>query len=182
MKPRSESMSSIRKIKKNKKRVTRKNLASFRGLLKPPAMRVRGLLLDYGLSESISGLGLAFVHLGSILGRAGWGIYSDRFLGTNRKKVFLFMGFLFFINILIFVQLLKNINHSLGIIFLLAFLLGCTVRGWNGLFFSSVHGMVKEEQVGGAIGLSMFFTRIGMLLAPPIFGYIADLKGTYTLT
>lgn len=44
MKPRSESMSSIRKIKKDKKRVTRKNLASFRGLLKPPAMRVCGLL------------------------------------------------------------------------------------------------------------------------------------------
>ena len=42
MKPRSESMSSIRKIKKGKKSVTRKNLASFRGLLKPPAMRVRG--------------------------------------------------------------------------------------------------------------------------------------------
>jgi hypothetical protein len=38
-------MSSIRKTKKDKKRTNRKNLASFRGLLKPPAMRVVVYLL-----------------------------------------------------------------------------------------------------------------------------------------
>jgi len=140
------------------------------------------LFLDYGLSESIAGLGFAFVQFGSILGRPGWGVISDRLLGVNRRKAFLFMGFLFFIITLILGIFLKNTNPSLVIIFLLAFLVGCTGRGWNGLFFSSVPEMVRKEQIGGAIGLSLFFARVGILLAPPIFGYIADFKGTYDLS
>jgi len=42
--------------------------------------------------------------------------------------------------------------------------------------------MVKKEQVGGALGLSSLFTRFGILLAPPIFGYIADLRNSYDLS
>lgn len=30
-----------------------------------------------------------------------------------------------------------------------------------------------------AMGFASLFMRAGMLVAPPIFGYIADLKGTY---
>ncbi len=38
---------------------------------------------------------------------------------------------------------------------------------------------VKEEKIGMAMGFASLFMRAGMLVAPPIFGYIADLKGTY---
>ncbi|MFZ2331091.1 MAG: MFS transporter [Atribacterota bacterium] len=36
------------------------------------------LFLDYGLPEVVAGLGFAFVQIGSVLGRAVWGILCDR--------------------------------------------------------------------------------------------------------
>src|SRR5665648_1001436 len=137
------------------------------------------LYLDYGLSETAAGLGFAIVQFGSILGRPGWGLICDSFLKADRRKAFLFIGFLFFLITLVFGLFLKSMNRSLAIIFFLAFLTGCSGRGWNGLFFSSVPEMVREEQVGAAIGLSLLFVRVGIMLTPPIFGYIADIRNSY---
>lgn len=140
------------------------------------------LYLDYGLTESAAGLGFAAVHFGSILGRPGWGLICDRFLGANKRKAFLFIGILFILITLVFGLFLKNLNPSFTIIFILAFLVGWSGRGWNGLFYSSIPEMVREEQVGVAIGLSLLFARAGMLLSPPIFGYIADLRNSYNFS
>jgi len=140
------------------------------------------LYLDYGLTERVAGLGFAVVQFGSILGRPGWGLICDRFLGANKRKAFLFIGFLFLLITLVFGLFLKRINPSPTIIFFLAFLTGFSGRSWNGLFFSSIPEVVREEQVGRAIGLSLLFTRSGILLAPPIFGYIADLRNSYDLS
>jgi MFS family permease len=137
------------------------------------------LFLDYKLSASLAGFGFALVQVGSIVSRPGWGIISDRILNNNKRKAFLIMGFLFFVLTIILGTFLKNMNPPISVIFLLSFLVGCTGRGWNGIFFSAVPEMVKKEEVGGAIGLSLLFPRIGLFLSPPIFGYIADVKGAY---
>jgi len=140
------------------------------------------LFLDYGLTESVAGFGFALLQLGSILGRPMWGIICDKFLGSNIRKAFLFIGMIFFFISIIFGLFLKSGKPSVGIIFLLAFITGCSIRACNGLLFSSISEMAKDDQVGGAIGLSLFFTRTGMLLTPPIFGYIADLRKSYDLS
>ena len=36
--------------------------------------------------------------------------------------------------------------------------------------------------MGIAVGFSMLFLRSGIMAGPPIFGYIADLRGTYDLS
>ena len=50
------------------------------------------------------------------------------------------------------------------------------------VFHSIIPEIVKKEQIGVATGLSMIFNRIGMLLAPPIFGYIVDNRGSCDLS
>jgi len=140
------------------------------------------LYLDYGLNESIAGLGFAFVQFGSISGRLLWGVVCDRFLNADRRKAFVILGFIFFLTTLVFGLFLKKMQPSIPILFFLAFLAGCSGRGWDGLFFPSVTEIVKEEQVGVAIGLSVLFIRAGILLSPLIFGYIADLRGAYDLS
>ncbi len=140
------------------------------------------LYLDYGLNESIAGLGFAFVQFGSISGRLLWGVVCDRFLNADRRKAFVILGFIFFLTTLVFGLFLKKMQPSITILFFLAFLAGCSGRGWDGLFFPSVTEIVKEEQVGVAIGLSVLFIRAGILLSPLIFGYIADLRGAYDLS
>ena len=140
------------------------------------------LYLDYGLNESIAGLGFAFVQFGSISGRLLWGVVCDRFLNADRRKAFVILGFIFFLTTLVFGLFLKKMHPSVTILFFLAFLTGFSGRGWDGLFFPSVTEIVTKEQVGVAIGLSVLFIRAGILLSPLIFGYIADLRGAYDLS
>jgi len=140
------------------------------------------LYLDYGLNESIAGLGFAFVQFGSISGRLLWGVVCDRFLNADRRKTFVILGFIFLLTTSVFGLFLKKMHPSITFLFFLAFLAGYSGRGWDGLFFPSVTEIVKEEQVGVAIGLSVLFIRAGILLSPLMFGYIADLRGAYDLS
>lgn len=127
----------------------------------------------------MAGLGFAFCQFGSIFGRLFWGTVCDKFLNANRRKAFLILGSIFFLITIIFGLFLKTINPSIAILYFLAFLAGCSARGWDGLFFPSVTEIVKEEQVGMSVGFSLLFIRTGILLSPPIFGYIADIRGNY---
>lgn len=137
------------------------------------------LYLDYGLSERMAGLGFAFTQFGSISGRLVWGAVCDRFLDSNRRKAFLILASIFFLTTLIFGLFLKTLNPSFAVLCFFSFLAGCSGRGWDGIFFPSVTEIVKEEQIGVAIGFSLLFMRAGILLSPPIFGYIADISGNY---
>jgi len=137
------------------------------------------LYLDYGLSEGLAGLAFAALQLGSILSRPGWGIMCDSLLNGNKRKAFLIIGMSFVFMSLILGIFLKDVNPSLLVIFTLSFLTGWTGRGWQGIYFSSIPELVREEQIGVAVGLSLLFLRVGMLLSPPVFGYIADIRGAY---
>ena len=140
------------------------------------------LFLEYGLPEVVAGLGFAFVQLGSVLGRAAWGILSDRVLESDNKKTFLYMGILFWLITMILSFGLKKLNPSVSTLFLLAFLSGCFGNGWPGIFCAAVTETVKEENVGIATGIAFLLVRSGLMIAPPIFGYIADLRGSYSLS
>lgn len=140
------------------------------------------LFLDYGLPETLAGLGFAFVQLGSIIGRAAWGILCDRVLEGNKRKTFLFMGLSFWFVTIIFCIGLRHLNPSISILFLLAFLTGCFGNGWQGIFSAAVAETVKEENVGIATGIAFLLARSGLMIAPPIFGYIADIKGSYSFS
>ena len=141
------------------------------------------LFLDYNLSETVAGLGFAAFQLGSILGRPVWCLISDSLLAYNKGKAFLFLGFVFTFITFTFSIFLKNFaTPPLSVLFLLTFLAGFSGNGWPGLYTASVTEVVEEDNVGIAIGLSLLFARFGLMIAPPIFGYIADLRGSYNLS
>jgi len=140
------------------------------------------LYLDYGLTKSVAGLGFAIVQLGSISGRLGWGFICDRLLEADKRKTFLYLGVSFAFLMFVIAIFLKNIHLPISIIMLLAFLIGWSGRGWQGIYISYITEAVEEENIGIAVGFSSIFTRPSMMLAPPIFGYIADITGTYRLS
>ncbi len=140
------------------------------------------LYLDYGLSASIAGVGFAMVQLGSILGRLGWGLTCDKLLNYNKRKTFLYIGTLFTLVSLLLGLFLKNIPSPVLILFILAFLAGYSGRGWQGLYFASVSETVEDEHIGIAVGFSSVLFRTGLMVAPPIFGLIADMRGSYDLS
>jgi len=115
------------------------------------------LYLDYGLNISIAGIGFAIVQLGSVLGRLGWGVTCDKLLNFNKRKTFLYIGTLFAIISLLLGLFFKYISFSIKILFSLAFLVGYTGRGWQGLYFASVSEIVKDKDNGIAVGFSSLF-------------------------
>ena len=136
------------------------------------------LFTDYNFSEVTAGLGFMVLEVGSMVGRTGWGYLNGKLLGGVERRGFFIVGILMSLVSLAF-AFLSNFNPALPIIMVLAFLLGATGRGWHGLYFSEVSDQVGEEKAGMGIGLSLLFIRIGIIVGPPIFGYIADRTGTY---
>jgi len=140
------------------------------------------LFLDYNLPKTIAGLGFAIVQFGSIFGRAIWGFLCDGLLKTNKRKTFFYMGILFSFIAVVLSLFLHTLNPSIFTLFLFAFLIGFSGYGWPGLYNAAITETVPEENVGIAIGFASLFMRSGMMLAPPVFGYIADLNGSYNLS
>ena len=140
------------------------------------------LYLDYDLIENVAGIGFAFVQFGSFFGRVGWGIICDKLIKANKRKTFLYIGLIFLSLSLILCLFFRHYRPPIGVIFLLSFFIGFSGRGWTGLYLASAAETVNENDVGIATGFSLLFMRLGAMSMPPIFGYIADLKGTYNLS
>lgn len=140
------------------------------------------LHLDYGLAEYVAGISFALVQLGSFFGRIEWCVICDRLLKTNKRKAFLYMGSIFLALSIFFCLFFKNCRPPIIIVFILSFLAGFSGRGWTGLYLASAAESVNENDVGTATGFSLLFMRLGSMSIPPIFGYIADVKGTYNLS
>ncbi len=140
------------------------------------------LFLDHNLSETVAGLGFAFVQVGSILGRAAWGIICDKVMKSDKRKTFLSMGILFWLNTIILSIGLRNLNPPVSILFLFAFLAGCFGNGWPGIFSAAMAETVEVENIGIATGIAFLLVRSGLTIAPIAFGYLADVKGSYSLS
>lgn len=133
---------------------------------------------DLGLSFSMAGLGLGFLHLGGILGRPGWGFFDDRFFLGARFKSLLLIGVSIGLLALLF-SLFTSISFSfIPLIFFVTFLLGATSMGAHALLFTAI-AEHSGGHTGTATGLSLLFIRLGILFSPPLFGFIADLSGDY---
>lgn len=135
------------------------------------------LYLDYGLTETLAGLGFGVVQLGSVIGRPGWGFLCDRFL-KGRRSHGIFLILVLFSLLAFLVVLYSYLNPSLSLLFLLALFIGFSGRGWQGLFFTSV-AEVGGERTGVVVGMCMLFVQGGLLTGPPLFGYLADITGSY---
>jgi MFS family permease len=56
---------------------------------------------------------------------------------------------------------------------------GATAVGWNGIFLAEVARLAPTNQAGRATGGVLFFTFFGVVAAPPLFGVVISLTGSY---
>ena len=52
---------------------------------------------------------------------------------------------------------------------------GCTAISWNGVYLAFVAQIAKKENAAQATAGCLFFTFIGVVVGPPIFGYLVGL-------
>ncbi|MBN1683986.1 MAG: MFS transporter, partial [Gammaproteobacteria bacterium] len=134
---------------------------------------------DLKMSRIAAGLGLAILHLGGMFGLLGWGAFSDRLISIDRRLSLFLIGLSAGMMYLFFGLCLHYVAVSQTIIFILTFLFGFLELGWSGVYYTTVGEIAGSTKAGMSTGLALFFTRIGMLVAPPIFGLIADANGYY---
>jgi len=135
------------------------------------------LFWDLGFSEIMAGFILMFLHIGSLIGRLGWGLLNDKYFKNNITTLSLLC--LFIVNLSIVFAFLNRFSFSLFTVLILSFLIGATGRGWQGLYFSAVAKQMGDHKTGRGIATSLIFTGFGNILSPPVFGFIADKTGTY---
>ncbi|MGI6574750.1 MAG: MFS transporter [bacterium] len=137
------------------------------------------LYLDYGFSMAIAGLGFSIVQIGGGIGRPVWGLISDQFLNGNREKGILLIGILFVGLTLVF---FFTKHMHIIILLVLALLIGLTGRGWHGLYYAAMAERIGGDNTGTAIGFASIFIRLGLTVGAPVFGFLADLTGSYGLS
>lgn len=135
---------------------------------------------DLNMTRILAGLGLGILHMGGIVGLTGWGWASDRLFKNRRRLSLLVIGLVTGFMYIFFGLFINTPQLSPLIIFLFSLILGLGAIGWSGAYFVIVGELAGEKQSGIATGLSLFFIRTGILLAPLGFGIIADIKDNYT--
>lgn len=139
--------------------------------------------LDYQYTKAFAGVGFAFLHAGSILGRPAWGWINDRLLAGREDLGFLFINLMNAAAFLVFALIYRMpAVPAAGVILAITFVAGFSTRGWPGVLFSAVSKQANKAKAGMALGLALVFLRLGVTLAPPVFGYIADITGTYEVS
>ena len=136
------------------------------------------LTQDLNYSTSFAGLSMGIVHIGGIIGLPVWGYITDKFLQSDRRKGLLIIGTMISIMALYFGLLVSQIRISVYLLFFSCLLLGFCVMGIFATYYTAI-GELESVQRGVIMGISLVFTRIGAIIAPPIFGYVADLHGKY---
>jgi len=135
---------------------------------------------DLGKSMALAGLGLGVLQVGGLLGRPTWGWLSDRIFHGNRRMSIIAMSLIICFMFIIFGIFVNNPAVSHTLILILSFIMGFAVLSSMTLLFTTAAELAGEKYTGTATGLALIFSRLGMLVSPPLFGLIADLQGNYS--
>jgi len=133
---------------------------------------------EYLFSTVLAGFFLALVQAGGIAGRIGWGLVSDFLAGGRRKSILVIIGIIAVLQLFLLGRIGPEIPASLLVLFII--LLGSTTIGYHGVLFGLLGEIVRKEVVGLATGFSLTITFLGIVLYPPIFGYLVDRLGSYS--
>jgi len=134
---------------------------------------------DLQMSRTVAGIGFGFFQLGGLLGRPGWGLISDHVLSGDRRMSLLLIGAISGFLCLLFGVFSNSILMIPVIVYVFSFLLGYSIFGWAGVYFITIGEMAGDKKTGIATGIALLFMRVGIVVTPPIFGFIADLRGAY---
>lgn len=131
------------------------------------------LELGYGLVSA--GLIYSTAHAAGIIGRIVWGAVADRWLSPRRM-----LGVLGVLMALCGAGVAGFSAHwPLPAVILISALFGASAVGWNGVYLAEVARLAAPGQVGAVTGGTQFFTFIGALATPPLFGFVVGLAGGY---
>ncbi len=132
-----------------------------------------------GVSVALAGGYLALANLGGVFGKPLFGALSDRVFGGSRRKPLIIVGASIFVLSILMQMLGAWTSYPLliGVIVLFGF----TAIGWGGMNLVLASEFAGRENAGLAVGYAAMISLVGNLLGPPIFGWMADATGSYSV-
>lgn len=131
------------------------------------------LELGYGLVAA--GLIYSCAHVAGIVGRIAWGAVADRWLSPR-----IMLGVLGLLMALSGMGAASfSADWPMPAVIVVSALFGASAVGWNGVYLAEVARRAPPGRVGAITGGTQFFTFIGALAAPPLFGLLVGLVGSY---
>jgi len=130
-----------------------------------------------GLSTVASGALLALSQGVAIGSRIGWGLLSDRAFRGDRQAPLALIAAIAGLG-----SIAMSFLHAgvpLWTVLAGAACLGASALGWQGIYVTAISELVGQRAAGTALGLSLTVAQLGQLIAPPLFGYLADRSGSY---
>jgi MFS family permease len=131
---------------------------------------------NVGISLVTAGLTLSAAQTVSMLARILWGLFADRYI-----KPRLMLGIL---GIAMSLGAIATALFSPGWpyvgILVVSILYGATANGWNGVYLAEVARLAPEGKVGIVTGGTLFFTFLGIVIGPPLFGAVVAGTDSYS--
>jgi len=135
------------------------------------------LVRDSGIGVAMAAAALAVAQVGAGIGRVGWGVVSDRVFAGDRIVPLMFSCGIVTMAATAVAFLPQ---HAFAIVFPVAFVLGFSAAGWNGLFSAAQVEIGGPERAGSALGVALTGVFGMGIIAPPLFGALADARGFHT--
>ena len=132
-----------------------------------------------GYSPYWASQALALTQAGAMIGRVGWGIVSDRLFGGRRKIVLILIGA---VSVVWFVALsLMDRSSSTLVLMSILFFAGVSIVGYQGVSYALIGEISGKAKTGAGLGMMITINAGAATLGTPIFGYIVDRTGSYSI-
>jgi MFS transporter, ACS family, hexuronate transporter len=137
------------------------------------------LFLHETFAASVVTAGVLFVvvNVAAMVARIGWGLVSDRRFQGKRRPVLMMIIALTVCSTL-GAALLPS-GTPLWLVGVLSIFFGISAFAWTGILGTLVIEIAGPESAGSAISLVQVLATPATLLAPPLFGLLADVSGSY---
>ena len=136
---------------------------------------------SFALSLVLAGLVMAASQLASVLGRVLWGVLADRagVATAARRTVLGMLGLGMGVSAL--AALTADPAWPRWLLFAYAAVFGATAVGWNGVWLAEI-ARLAPGRASEATGGCLFFTFLGVVVAPPVFNAVLALAGSYPVS
>lgn len=123
---------------------------------------------------------LAQAHLASAPGFIFYGLVSDRWLNGERKGLFCALGAVAAASLL--ALLLLPQHTSAFVLAALIIVYGLSGLSWGSMYQTLAVEVAGQGAAGVGIGITVSLMYAGTTATAPLFGYVVDLTGSYTLS
>lgn len=131
------------------------------------------------ISPVMAGGLLAISQISSGVGRILWGAVSDFAFRGRRVAVLAITGFLT-VTWLAGISLIGS-GVSNVVLFSIAVLIGISALSYQGVFTTLIGELAGAGRIGVTAGVSNTMIRLGILVMPPLFGYVVDASSSYAV-